>query len=412
MHPGRHTGRVFVPGQQVERRWFVSEQPVVHHVLEDQVVWPQRTEGPRHSRRVQETLLPHLLLKSRDRCLIGERAEQAWFGEIGMGIEECRGLDGFVTSCRVVGQPQCGERSTQAHRHRVHRGGAGDVTNDSHGVQRSLEQVVAESELAHRLIRIAVTDRKTRMSVLDGPLDKTLSRCQIHDVKLVDPRRAEQQRNRVRIRSLRRVLDQLDEVAAVDDASRRGSHVDADLESGAVDLRRPSTVVAKIVHPVLEAVADALAAGVERLADRRGVAGQSVRRGECIDEKLGGETRLCFSRSTHSGGVEEFGDKLAEQQILLSQQEVRRILLIGRIGEPLVATCDRDGTGIVTADRAFGGSSKRPRRTPDQTCVGSDDSGRILQRHAGGGQQLPEQGGRIGHGGDILSDPDQVVNWT
>src|ERR1700682_6104105 len=189
---------------------------------------------------------------------------------------------------------------------------------------------ILESEFAHRLIRIAVTDRKTRLSMLDGPLDKTLARCQIHDVKLVDPRWAKQQRNRVSIRSLRRVLDQLDEVAAVDDAPRRGSHVDADLESGAVDLRRPSTVVAKIVRQVLEAPAEALAAGVERLADRRGVAGQSVRRGERIDKKLSGETRLGFSRSTGSGGVEEFGDKLAKQQILLSQQAVRRILLIGR----------------------------------------------------------------------------------
>jgi hypothetical protein len=180
-------------------------------------------------------------------------------------------------------------------------------------------------------------------------------------------------------------LDQLDEVASVDHGSRRGSHVDADLESGAVDLRRPSTVVAKIMYPVLEAPADALAAGVERLADSRGIAGKGVRRRERIDKKLGGEARLCFPRSTHSGGVEEFVDKPAKQQILLSQQEVRRILLIGRIGEPFVATGDRDGTGIVTADRAFGGSSKRPRRTPDQTRVGSDDPGRIPQRHPRGG---------------------------
>ena len=41
--------------------------------------------------------------------------------------------------------------------------------------------------------------------------------------------------------------------------------------------------------------------------------------------------------------------------------------------------------GVVTADRAFGGSSKRPRITPEQTRVGSDDPGRILQRHSGGG---------------------------
>ena len=62
-------------------------------------------------------------------------------------------------------------------------------------------------------------------------------------------------------------------------------------------------------------------------------------------------------------------DELAEQQILLSQQEVRRILLIGRIGEPFVATGDRDGTGIVTADRSFAGGSKRPCRTPGRRVL-------------------------------------------
>ena len=139
---------------------------------------------------------------------------------------------------------------------------------------------------------------------------------------------------------------------------------------------------------VLEAPDDALAAGVERLAERRGIAGQGVRRRERVDQKLGGEARLCFPRSTHSGGVEEFVDKSAEQQILLSQQEVRRILLIGRIGESFVATGDRDGTGIVTADRAFAGSPKRPGITPEQTGVGSEDPGRISQRHPRGGQQL------------------------
>ena len=67
---------------------------------------------------------------------------------------------------------------------------------------------------------------------------------------------------------------------------------------------------------------------------------------------------------SHSGGVDEFGDELAEQQILLSQKEVRGILLIGGIGEPLVATRDRDGTGIVDADRAFGGGSEAPLQNP------------------------------------------------
>ena len=88
--------------------------------------------------------------------------------------------------------------------------------------------------------------------MLDGPLDQALPGREIHDVVLVDPRRAEQQRHRVHLLGLRLVLDQLDQVAAVDHRAGRGRHVDADLEPGAVD-GGPATVVPEVAQHVLRA---------------------------------------------------------------------------------------------------------------------------------------------------------------
>ena len=99
---------------------------------------------------------------------------------------------------------------------------------------------------------------------------------------------------------------------------------------------------------------------------------------------------------------------MAKQQILLRQQEVGRILLVGRVGKPLVATGNRDRAWAVIAESAFAGHPKRRRRTPEQTCVRGHDAGGVHQGHPGSDQQLTQQRGRIEREREILGDPDQV----
>ena len=52
----------------------------------------------------------------------------------------------------------------------------------------------------HGRVRIAVADREHGAAVLHRPLDEAALRRQIHDVVLVDPRRAAQQRHLVHLR--------------------------------------------------------------------------------------------------------------------------------------------------------------------------------------------------------------------
>src|SRR5690242_21290836 len=52
--------------------------------------------------------------------------------------------------------------------------------------------------LFRSFVRVAVADLEHRVAVPDRPLSEALPRREIHDVVLVDPRRAEQERDLVR----------------------------------------------------------------------------------------------------------------------------------------------------------------------------------------------------------------------
>ena len=231
--------------------------------------------------------------------------------------------------------------------------------------------------------------------MLDRPLDQALTGSQIHDVVLVDPRRAEQQRHRVHPLDLRLVLDQLDQVAAVDDRTGGGGHVDADLEAGGVDLRGPASVVTQVAQHVLRAPHQALAAGVEGLPQRRRVAGQRVGRCQCVEDELRGKACLQVPASGQTGRIQQLGDQLAAQQVLLLKQVVQRILGESRVAEPLVAGCRRRRADSVMADHEPGRRAQSCHRTDHQPSVRGRQSRRILDQCGTCGSQRSQERHRV-----------------
>ena len=121
VHLGRHPGAVLVPHQQVECRWLLAEQPVVHDVGEHQVVGPQRIEGVRHLVGVEVALLGHLLLEAGDRGLVGEDAERSGLLK---SVWVLRNVADLIDDRR---SPRCGpadrgQRAAEAHREGVDLG--------------------------------------------------------------------------------------------------------------------------------------------------------------------------------------------------------------------------------------------------------------------------------------------------
>ena len=291
----------------------------------------------RHLVGVEVTLLRHLRLETGDGGLIGEDAERAGHREIGVCVEQRGRLDRGVTDRRVVGEADCGQRPAEADRDGIDLGCAGDLTHHPDRIERTLPQIVRETQVAHGRIGVAVADREAGMAVLHRPLDQALPGRQVHDVVLVDPRRAEQQGHRVHSLDLWLVLDQLDQLAPVHDCAGSSGHVHAYLIAGAVDLRRPSAVVAEVGQHVLRTACHAHAAGGKRLAYSCRVAGKRVGRRQRVDDELRRKTRLSVLLVFQRSGIQQFGDELACQQVLLFQQEVQRIVGICRVGESLVA---------------------------------------------------------------------------
>ena len=99
---------------------------------------------------------------------------------------------------------------------------------------------------------------------------------QVGDVVLVDLRRDGHQRAVVDLRGGLLVLDQLEDLAAVDDLTGCGGQVAPDREGAGVHLGRHAAVVAEVVGEVAGAGQETLAAGLGRLGQGVGVGEQVV----------------------------------------------------------------------------------------------------------------------------------------
>ena len=244
--------------------------------------------------------------------------------------------------------------------------------------------------------------------MLDRPLDQALLRCQVHDVELVDPRRAEQQRNRMHPLALRCVLDQLDQLASVDDRPRGGRHVHADLEAGRVHLRGPAPVEADVTQQVAHAPQHALATRVESLTQSRGIARERVGGCERVHQELRCEPCLCVLVGCQPGCVEQVVDQPVGQQVLLGQQVVQRVLDVRQVIEAPVTLGGRHRTGAVAADTPAG---RRPscRRQPDEhAAVRRCSRPRVLGQCCRHCSERPQERHRIGAHEGVLDDTEPI----
>jgi hypothetical protein len=232
--------------------------------------------------------------------------------------------------------------------------------------------------------------------------------------KQVCPCATEEQRDRVHPTSRRRVLDQFDEVAAVDHGAWGRGHVHADLEARAVDLRGPTAVVPHVVRKVLDAADQALAARLERTTQHRRVARHRVGRREGVHQERRHETRLGLLGAFESGGVEQLRDELAGQEVLLGQPEVERVVRVRRVGETPVALRRRDRSRDIEPERAANRCSGGSREAEQQSGVGRGHARRIADERRARGHQRPEEGHRVRTGGWILGHPQQLeqASWS
>ncbi len=151
--------------------------------------------------------------------------------------------------------------------------GTGDLARDGDGLLCGRE-VGVHVPGTLRSGGIAPGDCEELHALLDGVFGEAAAGREVDHVELVDLRRQQDQRARMHLFLHRPVLDQLEDLAAIDDGARRHGEVLADLELALVDLARHAAVVEQVVDQVLRAVQQAAAAGLHDALERAGVAEQ------------------------------------------------------------------------------------------------------------------------------------------
>jgi hypothetical protein len=199
--------------------------------------------------------------------------------------------------------------------------------------------------------RVAPADHEDREPLVDRVLDEAASGPQVEEVEAADRRRDDHQRPLAHLRRPGGVLDELDDVVAVDDRALGDAEVAADLVGGAVGLRRHAAVVQQVAGHLAGAAQQAEAAGVERLLHRGGVPEQRVGRGHAADQRVEREAGPLDVPPVRTLGlvpVDHAAQRGAPRRVRLADPAVGRVHAPGRVGEPLVLL----GRGVVV--RALG----------------------------------------------------------
>ena len=345
VHRGRHARRIAVPRKNVEGRRLLPHVPVRDDVTPDEIARAHPVERSRHLGAIEVAPLAHLRFELRDRRLVGEDAQVSGLAEVDERIRRRERADatGFA-ALREVAEHDDSDRAAQAEAGDVHLRRARNALDGVERGERSEAQVIVHCKVAHRSIGVAVTDHERLVAVLHRPFHERAPRREVHDVVLVDPRRAAEQRAFVDLFGLRRVCDQLDQLVAKDDFAPRRGEVLPKREGRAVDLFRIAAVVLEIVEICAHPTQQARAAGVDRFFDDRGVEPGKIARRHRLHHHGNREARLPLRRLRQSRAFDELQRVLPPHEKLLDRRDEKRIALPRRIAEAFVAVCGADGS--------------------------------------------------------------------
>ena len=273
VHPVGHPRRIGVPGHQVDHRRAFAHQVVAHQPRPDQVVGPEELEGAGHLVRGKIAAVPHHAVEEMHLAVVDEERELPGFGEIRLGGEQ--GQRGEPVVPRMGhGRRRDGEQG--AAEAIAGRMDAPPGQDGADGVERRHHPeaaVVVEGQAPVLGGRIAPGDAEDGVAPAHQPADQRIPRREVEDVVLHDPGRDDQHRLGEDGLGRGGVLDQLDQVVAVDHLARGDRHFVAGAEGLGARRGRAGRGPAQVVDPVAPALD-------EVHAPRRRPAGEDVRVGQ------------------------------------------------------------------------------------------------------------------------------------
>src|SRR5215210_3715480 len=279
----RHARAVCVPVQEVEGWGLLAQEVVVDNVSPDQLARAQEVEHVGHLAVIQVAALHHGLLHELDLRLVYEHRRVPDVGEVLQRDHEGRGVEGvLVAACGEPGLRDREQRPTDAVADRVHLLRAGYLPDDLGGGEGTLRHVVLELGLLHRGVGVLPGDHEDREALFHEVPDHALLVRKVEDVVPVNPGRQEYYGRLVDLLGRGLVLDELDEIVAVDDLARRHGDVLAELEGRGI--RHAEAPLFEVSEQVPRSFREARSSGLGDAPEGRGVGEQEVDRRHRVHE--------------------------------------------------------------------------------------------------------------------------------
>ena len=273
-HGAGQVGAVRVPVQQVEGRRGLALQVVAHHIVPDQLVGPQEVEGERQILAGHDAPLADGAFSQGQLHLVDEDAQHARMGGVQQRGEQRERGSGFLALGGQHSQRGAQQRAADAEAQQVDGRLTADGLHDVDGIDDALLQIVVPAQRAVRILDVAPRDDKDGVSLGNGMADEGIAWLQVQDVVLVDGGRDDQQRPFTDRGRAGLVLDELDELVLVDDGAGGRADVAADLEG--IGWRLRDAALLQVVQQVLDALAQALALGLDHPLLGIRIGGQEV----------------------------------------------------------------------------------------------------------------------------------------
>ena len=191
--------------------------------------------------------------------------------------------------------------------------------------------------MALRPFGVAPGDHEDLLALAQQVLDQAAARREVQDVELVDRRRDHEERELAHALAARLVLDELEDLGAQDDGTRRDGEVVPDRERARVDARRQPRRAREVAHELAHAARQAGTAVVDDVLEHGRVRPREVRRGQRVEQVGRREARPALGAPVGLGVRDEAVDRPAGREVGLQDAPQQPVGLPCGVGEAPVA---------------------------------------------------------------------------
>src|SRR4029077_21063946 len=177
------------------------------------------------------------------------------------------------------------------------------------------------------------------------------------------------------------VLNDLQQLIAVDDRAWRRCDVDAKLEARLVDLRRQPAILGEIAQIVLKSAPQTFSAGIEELPHRGRIAHGHVCGRSGVDEDIRNQASARLVDFAETRFIDEAVQGVAPGEIGLKQSAMKPAIFPCWVGKALVASL-LNAIGLARADPPDLAEKRQPLAAGDGRLVDQrleEDAGAVHQ---------------------------------